>query len=260
MIPKIIHYCWFGGNPLPKLAEKCIASWRKYCPDYEIKLWNEENIDLTSVAYMKEAYEAKAWGFVPDVARLQIIYENGGIYLDTDVEIIKPLDTLLDNSAFVGLEDDKYIALGLGFGAEKGNEVIKMLLDKYKDMHFLLDNGTYNKTAAPKYQTQFFYEIGFKPSENIVRLNDVTIYPSEYFCPLNPRTSRLRITKNSYTIHQYMASWTDWETKLILKITRTVCTNGKLGYLFGRAMIFGVRVIRKTHNCSKKAAQRLQRK
>ena len=124
MIPKVIHYCWFGGNELPELAMKCIDSWKKFCPDYEIKQWNEKNYDLDSSRYIKEAYKNKKWAFVSDYARLDIIYNNGGIYLDTDVELIGKLDEFLDEKCFLAAEREEYVNTGLGFGAEKGNVVI----------------------------------------------------------------------------------------------------------------------------------------
>ena len=117
MIPKIIHYCWFGSNPLSETAQECIASWRKYCPDYEIKEWNENNFDLNCCNFVKEAYEAKKWAFVRDVARLKIIYEEGEIYLDTDVQVVKSFDDLLNNQCFLGEETSGCIKTGLGFGA-----------------------------------------------------------------------------------------------------------------------------------------------
>ena len=119
MIPKKIHYCWFGGNPLPELAIKCLESWKKYCPDYEIIEWNETNFNLDSCEYVREAYQAKKWAFVSDYARLKVVYDNGGIYLDTDVELIKSLDRLLKNKSFFGTETTGVVATGLGFGAEK---------------------------------------------------------------------------------------------------------------------------------------------
>ena len=128
MIPKKIHYCWIGGNPLPELAIKCIESWKKYCPDYEIIEWNEKNYDFRKNQFMREAYDEKKWGFVPDYARLDIIYEHGGIYLDTDVEIIKPLDSLLKEQGFAGMEQPGIVALGLGFGAEPKLPLIKELM------------------------------------------------------------------------------------------------------------------------------------
>ena len=164
MIPKKIHYCWFGGNPLPELAQKCIASWKKYCPDYEIIEWNETNYDITKNNYMNQAYENKRWGFVPDYARLDIIYTHGGIYLDTDVELIKPIDELLTLKAFAGVEQNsEYVALGLGFGAEKEHPTIKALRDYYDTLSFVengelgLDESDFNKNAS-----LYFRRIGYK--------------------------------------------------------------------------------------------------
>ena len=245
MIPKIIHYCWFGGSPLPELALKCIESWKKYCPDYEIKCWDETNIDINSVDYMREAYEAKAWGFVPDVARLQIIYENGGIYLDTDVEIIKPIDELLQHKAFVGTEDDRFIALGLGFGAEKENPIIKTLLDDYLNRHFKLEDGNYDKTAAPKIQTKTLLELGYVTSNKIQNYDDITIFPTEYFCPLSYYTGELNITENSYSIHHYMASWILPESRAILSVKKKLCSKGGIRKAIGNIAIFVLKAIRK---------------
>ena len=126
MIPKIINYCWFGKNPLPTSVKKCINSWKKYCPDYKIIQWDETNFDVKSNMFVKEAYEAKAWAFVSDYARLKVKYENGGIYFDTDVELVKNLDFLLKNSAYIGIQQSEYLCnTGLGFGAEKGILLLK---------------------------------------------------------------------------------------------------------------------------------------
>ena len=123
-IPKVIHYCWFGDKELPKLAKKCIKSWNKYCPDYKIVCWTEDNFDVTCNRYVHEAYKAKKWAFVSDYVRLKVVYDNGGIYLDTDVELIKPIDDLIENSGFMGFDEKGIIATGLGFGAEAGNKII----------------------------------------------------------------------------------------------------------------------------------------
>ena len=220
MIPKIIHYCWFGGGPMPELGQKCIESWKKFCPDYEIRRWDESSIDIASVDYMREAYEAKAWGFVPDVARLQIILEHGGIYLDTDVEVIRPLDELLANKVFVGTEGDRCIALGLGFGAEKGSPVIKALLEDYTRRHFRRPDGTFDHTPSPKIQMHVFEALGYHPGPDKQKLGDVTIYPNEYFCPKNFRTEEIHITENTFTIHHYLSSWLDEEEQNDLAIRR----------------------------------------
>lgn len=207
MIPKIIHYCWFGNNPLPPSAEKCIESWKKFCPDYEIKRWDESNYDITKNQYMYEAYQCKKWGFVPDYARLDIIYDHGGIYLDTDVEIIKPFDELLDCVAFGGVEQESpYVALGLGFGAEKGNDIIRQLRDKYDELHFMED-GQMNLTPAPKINTAVLANLGYKFQDGVHACREMTVFPSEYFCPQNFLTGEITITEKTYSIHHYDSSW-----------------------------------------------------
>lgn len=222
MIPKIIHYCWFGGAPLPPLAEKCIASWKKHCPDYEIKEWNETNYDISKNIYMKQAYENKKYGFVPDYARLDIIYNNGGVYLDTDVELIKQIDDLLCCEAFAGIENSsEKVALGLGFGAEKGATIIKELRDCYDNLLFV-ENGEMNLTPAPVINTAFLKEKGYVYSKEKHTFESLTIFPSEYFCPTDMKTGKINITKNTYSIHHYAASWCDRGSRIRGKIYRTV--------------------------------------
>lgn len=208
MIPKKIHYCWIGGNPLPDSAKKCIKSWKKYCPDYEIIEWNESNYDFTKNRYMKEAFDAKKWGFVPDYARLDIIYQHGGVYLDTDVEIIKSFDDLLKNKGFAGFEDKEYVALGLGFGAEAGNPVIKHLMESYDALRFINDDGTLNMIASPELITETLVELGLQRDGNKQELSDdFMIYPSDYFCPKSLTDGIIRKTLNTYSIHHFDASW-----------------------------------------------------
>ena len=222
MIPKIIHYCWFGGNPLPESVLKCIDSWKKYCPDYEIKQWNEENYDYKKQAYTLEAFEAKKWAFVSDFARLDIIFSEGGIYLDTDVELVKNLDSLLENKCFLAIEQPShYIATGLGFGAEKGNERVKEMLDEYGGAHFKLADGIYDTTVpCPARNTAPFYKYGFNLEiDEPVNLGGAMVYPPEYFCPFERKINELKITKNTYSIHHYDSSWiTDDEKDLIEKV------------------------------------------
>lgn len=208
MIPKKIHYCWIGGNPLPDSAKKCIKSWKKYCPDYEIIEWNESNYDFSSVPYMKEAYDAKKWGFAPDYARLDIIYKHGGIYLDTDVEIVRSFDPLLDLSGFAGFQDDRFVALGLGFGAEAGNPVIKELLDSYRDKRFIGPDGEADLTPSPKLNTQTLVDkCGLVMNGSFQGLPGMTVFPPEYFCPKAFEDGIIRKTKNTYSIHHFDASW-----------------------------------------------------
>lgn len=153
-IPRIIHYCWFGGNEKPEIIRKCIFSWKKYCPDYEIKEWNESNFDINMFQYTKEAYNAKKWAFVSDVARLWVVLNYGGIYMDTDVEVFDNIDSLLNNDLFMFFESEININSGMGFGATKDNEIIQELVNDYSDRPFLLSNGKYDLTGCPAINTK----------------------------------------------------------------------------------------------------------
>ena len=187
MIPKVIHYCWFGGAPKSKSVLRCIDSWKKYCPDYEIIEWNESNIDIEMNLYTKQAYEEKAWGFVPDYLRLWIVYTHGGIYLDTDVQVIRSFDGLLDNKAFGGFEAGSlktglFVALGLGFGAEAGNEVIKEHMEQYDELLFLNPDGSKNKKPSPIYTTMLLSNYGLNRHSDVIQsCGEFTVYPTYYF-------------------------------------------------------------------------------
>ena len=208
MIPKVIHYCWFGGNPLNDMAKKCIESWKKYCPDYEIVEWNESNFDIgTSCDYVKEAYEAKKWAFVSDYVRLWAIYNYGGIYLDVDVELIKSIDFLRKNKAFFGFEDDNNIATGVGFGAEKDNDVVKELINDYNNIHFKNSDGKFDLTPCPSRNTRIFKKWGFEGNGKKQIVNGNVVYPKDYFCPKDYNTNILNITENTVSIHHFIASW-----------------------------------------------------
>ena len=196
-IPKVIHYCWFGKGEMPKLAKKCIKSWEKYCPDYEIICHSEDNFDLTQNRYMYEAYQAGKWAFVSDVARLKIIYDNGGIYLDTDVEIIKPIDALLKNEAFMGFDEKGIVATGLGFGAEKGNKIIGEFLRDYDDIPFVLEDGKYDLTPCPDRNTQALKRLGMDVSVTNQTFMGTRFLPDEYLCPMDYYTGKKTITKNT---------------------------------------------------------------
>lgn len=222
MIPKVIHYCWFGKKPLDDKSKKCIKSWKKYCPDFEIKEWNESNYDITKNKYMYQAYKSNKWGFVPDYARLDIIYNYGGIYLDTDVEIIRPLNELLLQKGFCGIENGtQYIALGLGFGAEKNDVTIKLLLDSYEQLSFL-KNGKPDLTPAPVINAAVLKDLYLKSENEITKCGTLTVYPSEYFCPINMQTGKLEKTNNTYSIHHYAASWESRRNKFRGKVYRFV--------------------------------------
>lgn len=213
MIPKVIHYCWFGGKPLPESALKCIESWRRFCPDYEIKQWSEENYDVNKIQYIKEAYQEKKFAFVTDVARLDIIYSEGGIYLDTDVELIKPLDDLLVNQAYMGMEIAGRVNTGQGFGAVKNHQIVKANLEVYAELEF---DGT---TTCVTYTTNLLKKYGLKNNNEIQHIDNAIILPTEYLCPLSFETNRLKITENTYSIHHYDMSWKDKRDKFLrLKI------------------------------------------
>lgn len=214
-IPKIIHYCWFGGKPLPDLAKKCIDSWRKFCPDYEIKEWNEQNYDVRKIPYTTQSYDAKKYAFVSDYARLDIIYEHGGIYLDIDVELIKPLDNLLNLIGFIGFEEGKNCNTGAGFGAVPKLPIIKEFLDYYNKLNFVLDNGKFDTTTCTMHQTNLLLKKGLLQNNSMQELEGLTIFPDEYFCPKDLHTGELHKTKNTYSIHHFGGFWAEDGVALI---------------------------------------------
>lgn len=208
-IPKIIHYCWFGRNAKPELALKCIKSWQKYCPDYEIIEWNEDNFDINACPlYVQDAYTAGLYAFVSDYARIKIVYDNGGIYLDTDVELIKSLDCLLQNQAFFGFEDKKRVATGLGFGAEKEFHFLLEIMGDYNKVSFINDDGSINYTTCPDINTPVFLRHGLVQNNKKQLLDGgILILPTEYLCPINYHTDRLRKTHRTISIHWFAKSW-----------------------------------------------------
>lgn len=209
MIPKVIHYCWFGNGEIPEKDQKCIESWKKICPDYEIVRWDESNYDVKQNAYMFEAYRAKKWGFVPDFARLDIIYRYGGIYLDTDVELIKKPDEMLDNEAYFGFEEGQFINPGSGFGAIKGQRGIKSLMEIYEGRHFIQPNGKYDTTPSPVLHRDKLVEMGAVMNDKKQIVDGITLYPTEYFSPFCYYTGLLQTTENTVSIHRYNMSWVD---------------------------------------------------
>lgn len=215
MIPKVIHYCWFGGNPLPASAKKCIASWRKYLPDYEIKEWNESNFDVNIIPYTAEAYKAKKYAFVSDYARFWILYKYGGLYFDTDVEVIKNMDDIIAKGPFMGLEKKQAgatptqlgVAPGLGLGVNPGLGLYKELLDVYDDKHLFSAFGKIGETIVD-ITSKIMQKKGLKRQDDgFLHCGEITIYPEEYFCPKNYYTGELTITPNTCAIHHYTATW-----------------------------------------------------
>ena len=208
-IPKVIHYCWFGKNPIPEEYQNYINSWKRIMPDYKIIGWNESNYDINKCAFIKEAYENKKWAFVSDYARLDIIYNNGGIYLDTDVEVVKSFDDLLSYEGFMGFEESGFVATGLGFGAIKHHPIIKENLDYYNNLKFIKDDGTFNTITCPKVTTEVLIKNGLIQNKEKQNIKGIEIFPVDYFCPLNYYNGKLNITKNTYSIHRYSMSWLD---------------------------------------------------
>lgn len=223
MIPKKIHYFWIGGAPKPESVQHCIDSWRKYCPDYEIIEWNESNYDFQKNKYMAQAFAAKKWGFVPDYGRLDVIYEHGGIYLDTDVEIIRSFDPLLSQEAFIGFEEsgeDTYnVNCGQGFGAVPHHEVVRQMRDYYDDLSFLQEDGSLNMTPSPQYTTQVLLSFGLIQKNTQQELPRLTVYPTDVLCPKNFKTGKICITSNTYSIHHFDSSWWSDEKKYAAKLT-----------------------------------------
>lgn len=239
-IPKVIHYCWFGGNPLPELAKKCIASWRKFLPGYEIKEWNEQNFDVYCSIYTEEAYRLKKYAYVSDYVRFWVLYHYGGIYFDTDVEVIRPMDDIIARGSFLGFEAQDgapvinphgRMAAGLGMGIYKGHPFFAQMIEHYEHIHYVKWNG--KTTGIVIYHTEKYLDYEHKEilEGGIVRVNDMLIYPTEYFCPINYFKNETNITENTRTIHHYMTSWrikrSRWQKvglRLRYVYTRIICT------------------------------------
>jgi len=221
-IPKVIHYCWFGKGKMPALAEKCIASWKKYCPDYKIVCHNEENFDISENRYAKEAYDAGKWAFVSDYVRLKVLYENGGIYLDTDVEIIKPIDDLIEENGYMGFDDKGVVSTGLGFACEKGNDLVGKLLADYDDISFIRPDGSFDLTPCPDRNSETLKKLGMDFSIKEQIFMGIHILPEDYLCPLKYYTGKKIITENTYSIHYFCASWTSATAKRTLFFKRII--------------------------------------
>ena len=217
MIPKIIHYCWFGGKPLPKLARRCKKSWEKFFPDYEIKEWNETNFDVNAIPYTKYCYEHRLWAYLSDFVRLFVVEREGGLYFDTDVEVIKPMDDIIAKGAFMGWElpnsDGKSsVAPGLCLGSEKGDPLYKEILDKFASMSFWNSEGKRNTYSMVPMVTDLLIDHGLKHDGTMQKVDGTTIYPSDYFCPMDPTTGIVEKTPNTVSIHWYDSSWMNQDT------------------------------------------------
>lgn len=221
-IPKVIYYCWFGKGKMPPLAEKCIESWKKYCKGYKIVCINEENFDITQNRYAKEAYDAGKWAFVSDFARLKVLYDQGGIYFDTDVELIKPIDELIKCGGYMGFDDNRVVSTGLGFACEKECELVGALLSDYKDIPFVLADGTYDLTPCPERNTKTLIKLGMDIGKQNQTFMGIKMLPEDYLCPIKYYTGKKKITKNTYSIHHFCASWISPTAKRTLMLKRIV--------------------------------------
>lgn len=216
-IPKIIHYCWFGGKTKPPLAEKCLKSWRKYCPDYQIIEWNEENFDIASAPlYVRQAHEAGRWAFVTDYVRLKALTEMGGVYMDTDVEVVKPLDPYLKHEAFAGFENPSRIQTGL-LACEKDFLLFREFMAYYDTASFYKPDGSHDVTTNVEILTALCEKYGFVPNDAYQVVQGFAIYPREYFCPVDFDTEKLHRTKKTVTIHWFASSWHTEEELQILR-------------------------------------------
>lgn len=221
MIPKKIHYCWFGRGEKPKLAKRCIASWKKYCPDYEIIEWNEDNFDIAAYPYAAYCYRQRKWAFLSDFVRLVVVEAHGGLYFDTDVELVRKPDFLLEHEAFFGFENDMHVATGLGFGAVPHHGTIVAMLNQY--LRFEPDSiGNFPIICCPALNTAALVELGLQCSGRRQTVAGAEIYPAEYFNPYESSTGRLRRTKETVSIHWYSMSWLSKSIILRTKITRVI--------------------------------------
>ena len=214
LIPKIINYCWFGKKEMSPFLQKCIASWRNFCPDYEIICWNEDNYDVNKYTFTKQAYEQKKYGFVTDLARLDILYEHGGIYMDTDVTLVKILDDMLFQEGFTGVEKWGNINTGGGCGFVPGHPMLKEMIDYRKQYSFVLEDGSLNIETNGMYETKPFLLHGFNPDNSLQRVNGVTVYPPYVLHPYDYMSCELHEKTSTYSIHYFYGGWMEEDDRL----------------------------------------------
>ena len=220
MIPKIIHYCWFGRGEKPELAKKCIASWRKSCPDFEIREWNEGNCDYLSIPFMAEAYAAKKYAFVSDVMRLIVLEQYGGVYFDTDVEVLRDISPLLDDEGFIGFENDQFVNSGQVMAAKAHHPVIQAMIEEYKKLHFTNTDGTATPVGCPRLNTDVMEQFGLIRNGREQVVAGIHVYPADYFNPVDSTTGKLTKTENTYSIHWYSMSWLPKRVQMKAKMGR----------------------------------------
>lgn len=236
MIPKVIHYCWFGKNPLPELAIICISSWKKYCPDYEFKLWNEKSFDVTSIKFTAEAYEEKKWAFITDYVRLYAMYNYGGVYLDTDVELLSSLDSFLINEAFSGFETKTTVPTGI-MAAENNSPIIYEMLKYYDSKSFYKKDGSIDDITNVVIITKILKNKGLKLNNTMQTIEGFTLYPKNVFCPKDYKTGEVVITKDTVAIHHFNGTWKSEVQRKEQEIMRTLVK--KFGKIAGGFMYRG---------------------
>lgn len=223
-IPKIIHYCWFGDGEKTKLSQKCIQGWKNTLKGYEIIEWNEKNFNININRYVKEAYDCKKYAFVSDYVRLYALLNYGGIYLDTDVEVLRDFDSFLELEAFVGFEDNELISTAI-IGAKRGNSIIEEWFNTYANRNFL-NNGKMNEVTNVRVFTNLLLKYGLIQNNTLQRIknNTITIYPTEYFSPLKFGSKIPKSTKNTVTIHWFEGTWTTLSKRIKIKVIVMVKT------------------------------------
>ena len=275
MIPKIIHYCWFGGGPMPELAFRCMESWKEMLPGYEIRRWDENSFDCNICDYVKEAYGRKKWAFVSDYARFYVLEKYGGLYFDTDLELIRPIDDIVNSGSFIATESRYYprrdsllwggkkgsngmgnaLNPGLGIGAMPHDPMIKEILDNYNKDHFVRRDGTLNDATIVDRVSKIFAKKGFDPfSSRIQNIEGFNIYPSNYFGGINNETRKQEITKDTRAIHHYKASWATGLDKLVISFHKAFKGRGKAVYYLGNLLCFPLSLLARSRKDGFKGA------
>lgn len=238
MIPKIIHYCWFGGKPLPDKVKEYIETWKKNLPGYSIKQWDESNFDLeSSPIYVKQALERKKWAYVTDFVRLNALVNEGGIYLDTDVEVLSSFDKFLEHEAFSCFENEVEVSTAI-LGCEKGHPLFKEFLETYYDRKFILDDGTMDLTTNVVILTGLCKKYGLVSNNNLQTVGGLTVYPKEYFSPKSYETGEIHKTKNTVAIHNFAGTWQSKEYAISFAIKQKLNKYGTIGRLTGIVIAF----------------------
>ncbi|MED9908189.1 MAG: glycosyltransferase [Collinsella sp.] len=235
-IPKTIHYIWFGGKPLPPMAERCISSWKEHCPDYEIVRWDEDNFDSGGNRYFEEALAAKKWAFASDYARLKVLVEHGGIYMDTDVEVLHPLDRFLEEDAFSGFETPSRISTGL-MACRRSFPLFERLLRDYEGRAFVLSDGSYDETTNVVAITNACLELGLELNGGKQTVEGFALYPKDYFSPKDHKTRQVHLTENTYVIHHFDGTWLPDETVAYKHAKeRLIAAHPKMPYSFASGL------------------------